>query len=337
MARAAHRTCLLDSPAPTSIIVLAMEITPPVLSQQLDRLCARVESPAAGVFGPDTVFWRVQRHSVLFAGAGRAALLQLAHPFVARAISEHSPVATDPFGRFRRTFQWIFPMVFGDLDQALNAARIVHRGHSTIRGTFDSDAGVFSTGSAYSATDLDATRWVHATLWETSVRMYEAYVDVLSRAEKELYYAESRRFAALFGIEPECLPPNWDTFQEYNRSMWESTSLTVTDEARALARALFRPRHPVSRVLLVAYERWVAQGLPDRLRRDYGFEAHVRGIPTPLFERAFRSQWLWPRSVRYVPAYHHARVRLGAAAGLPPISRLLERRIFVRRKSSEVP
>jgi len=37
----------------------------------------------AGVFGPDSATWRVNREAAIFLGAGRALLLQLAHPSVA--------------------------------------------------------------------------------------------------------------------------------------------------------------------------------------------------------------------------------------------------------------
>ena len=69
----------------------------------------------------------------MFLGAGRALLLQLAHPWVAAAIAEHSRTFDDPIGRFHRTFGVVFSMVFGSLDQAIAAARRLHRRHAAIR------------------------------------------------------------------------------------------------------------------------------------------------------------------------------------------------------------
>ena len=77
----------------------------------------------AGVFGPDSATWRVNREAAIFLGAARALLLQLAHPWVANAVAEHSQVFADPIGRFHRTFRVMFAMDFGTLDQALAAAR----------------------------------------------------------------------------------------------------------------------------------------------------------------------------------------------------------------------
>ena len=57
----------------------------------------------------------------------RALLLQLAHPWVAAAIAQHSRALADPIGRFHRTFNITFTLVFGTLDEALRAARHLRR------------------------------------------------------------------------------------------------------------------------------------------------------------------------------------------------------------------
>ncbi len=48
---------------------------------------------------PDSMPW-VHCEAGLFLGAGRAALLQLAHPWVAQAIQDHSQVMYMPIVRF---------------------------------------------------------------------------------------------------------------------------------------------------------------------------------------------------------------------------------------------
>src|SRR5208337_3656057 len=92
------------------------------LEVQLCFVRAHAAGSLAGVFGPDSVTWKVDREAAIFLGAGRALLLQLAHPWVATAIAEHSRVLADPIGRFHRTFRVMFTMVFGTLDQALAGA-----------------------------------------------------------------------------------------------------------------------------------------------------------------------------------------------------------------------
>ncbi|MEN3286210.1 MAG: hypothetical protein V7634_510, partial [Bradyrhizobium sp.] len=64
-----------------------------------------------GVFGPDSMMWQVHREAALFLGAGRALLLQLAHPWVAAGVADQSQVFANPLGRFHRTFSTVYTMV----------------------------------------------------------------------------------------------------------------------------------------------------------------------------------------------------------------------------------
>ena len=57
------------------------------LERSLDGVCAQAAGPLAGVFGPASAIWQVDREALVFLGAGRALLLQLAHPWVATAIA----------------------------------------------------------------------------------------------------------------------------------------------------------------------------------------------------------------------------------------------------------
>ena len=102
------------------------------------RLLQEVETAATssseGIFGPDSITWKINRESALFLAAGRAALLQLAHPWVAAAIAEHSRTLHDPVGRFHQTFRIMFTIVFAPVENALAAARSLHRRHESIQG-----------------------------------------------------------------------------------------------------------------------------------------------------------------------------------------------------------
>jgi uncharacterized protein (DUF2236 family) len=101
-----------------SALVLAMIIICPMVPDddfELQPCFVRRHAAGyvAGVLGPDSVTWRIYREAVLFLGAGRALLLQLAHPWVATAVADHSQVFADPIGRLRRTFRTMFTMIFG--------------------------------------------------------------------------------------------------------------------------------------------------------------------------------------------------------------------------------
>ncbi|MFP4004280.1 MAG: oxygenase MpaB family protein, partial [Alphaproteobacteria bacterium] len=233
--------------------------------------------PDQGMFGPGTVYWRVTREAALFLGAGRATLLQLAHPFVAQAVADHSTTREDPFGRFHRTFSQVYAMTFGTRGQALDSARQVRRIHEHIEGRLGEDAGAFPAGSPYLANDAQALMWVWSTLSETSVLIYEAVVRPLEASEREDYYAASRRFALLFGVPEENLPEDWRAFRQWCREMQNSSVLTVTGPGRELARFVL---HETKLGPVKGVPKWylalTASLMPAHLRARFGLDWNRR-------------------------------------------------------------
>jgi uncharacterized protein (DUF2236 family) len=65
------------------------------------------------VFPPGALIRRVNEEPVILLGAGRALLLQLAHPAVAAGVDEHSDFQHDPFKRLQGTLQAMYAMVWG--------------------------------------------------------------------------------------------------------------------------------------------------------------------------------------------------------------------------------
>jgi uncharacterized protein (DUF2236 family) len=265
----------------------------------------------AGVLGPDSVTWRISREAVLFLGAGRALLLQLAHPWVATAVADHSQVFANPIGRFHRTFRVMFTVIFGTLDQALKGARQLHRRHAAITGVMPRAAGPFAAGSPYWANETSAQRWVHSTLVETALVAHDLILAPLSSEDKERYYAESCVLAALFGIPQRSLPSSWEEFVAYNRSMWMSETLTVTPEARAIAEQVLRG----ARVYLRPprwYRAVTAGMLPCQLRKAFRlpYDQAEQRIAEAAIARIRRIYPALPERMRYVGPYQEAVARL---------------------------
>ena len=159
-------------------------------------------------------------------------------------------------------------MVFGRLEQSLHAARRLHRRHAAISGTMQLAAGPFPAGSFYCANCVPALRWVHATLTETALMAYTIVLPALTPEERERYYAESRLFAALFGIPQASLPEGWAAFSAYTEAMAQSDTLTVTDLARAMAHRLLAGSDtwfPIP----ASYRALTAELLPPPLREAF--------------------------------------------------------------------
>jgi uncharacterized protein (DUF2236 family) len=285
------------------------------LERELSAVRGAAVEPLSGVFGPRSITWQVDREAAIFLGAGRALLLQLAHPWVAAAIEQHSDTFANPIGRFHRTFSTVFTMVFGSVDQSLDAARRLHRRHAAISGTLPSEAGPFPAGSCYCANEVSALCWVHATLWDTALMTYALVLGALGGDQRERYYAESRRFAALFGIPGQRLPPDWAASSAYIAAMTESRTLTVTDAARAMAHRLLAGADtwlPVPS----GYKALTAALLPPRVRDAFAlpYGQAERNAAQQFIARTRRIYPFLPSRLRYVGPYQEAEQRL---AGRP--------------------
>jgi uncharacterized protein (DUF2236 family) len=268
-----------------------------------EALSASTTDPRAGIFGPDSLVWQINREALIFVGSGRAALLQLAHPYVAEAIEQHSDTRDDPFGRFHRTFRNVFTMVYGDLDQALASARHVYRVHQHIEGHLSEALGIYPRGHRYHATEFEALLWVHATLWETSIATYELLVRTLTADEKERYYQETCRFAALFGLHDNILPRSWNEFERYNQEMWRS--LEVGRAGREIGRFLFEPHLLGAGPAFRWLEIMTAATLPENLRAGFGLElGRFRRVIFKVSVFSIRLGYrLLPGRLRFVPPY----------------------------------
>lgn len=283
-----------------------MTVTPAKLEESLSRVQSGVIDPRWGLFGPHSCQWLVAREAGVFLAAGRAALLQLAHPFVAHAVDQHSKTRSDPAGRFVRTFENVFPMIFGDLDDALRCARRVHQVHRGIAGRITERVGPFAEGAPYHANHEEALFWVAATLWDSALVAHELIFGPLPPSFKEAYYQESKRFAYLFGIPDRVIPPSFADFEVYCREQWGRAAVGAT--ARSMGLFLLSPPRPLLAPAVRAYGAVTKWLLPAPVLEGYGLSlgnlerqaaersvALLRGVYPGL-----------PPRIRFLPAYRDA-------------------------------
>jgi uncharacterized protein (DUF2236 family) len=292
-----------------------------VTRDHMERLWTSFRSdasdPREGIFPPSSLSWKVNREAALFLGAGRATVLQLAHPWVAAALNQHSNLRTDPLARFHNTFRVVFTMIFGTLEQALAASRHLYLMHTRIQGELPWRVAAYPQGSHYEANEVNALLWVYATLVESALLAYNSVLPPLSEDDREIYYTESRRMASLFGIPSTALPPDWSAFEAYTRTMWASEKLGVNSLSRDMAHRVLEGRGswvPIPNW----YRALTAAWLPERLRSEFALKYGRREQ-----EAAIRvSIWLpriyqrLPAVVRLVGPYREAQARLlGHQAG----------------------
>jgi uncharacterized protein (DUF2236 family) len=264
-----------------------------------------------GLFGPDSISWRVDREVLVLAGGTCALLMQLAHPAVAAGVAEHSDFRADPFARLRRTLAATHAVVFGTTPRAERAIRRMNAIHAAVEGT------VPETGEAYRALDPTLLLWVHATLVDTAIRVYDQFVAPLSQDEAEAYHAEASVIARRLGVPDASLPPTLADLRAEMERLMQDGEVQVTPTARSLATAVLYPtRFPPRPVWDLAHLASISV-LPPAIRRGYGIawsRRRARGVEL-LASATRRLLPLVPDPLRHVPAARSAERRLARVGG----------------------
>lgn len=152
-----------------------------------------------GLFGPDSMAWRVHANPIALAIGGVAAvILELAEPRVRSGVWDHSTFKTNPLGRMQRTGEATLITTYGPTKAAEARVAMVTRMHERV-------GGKTPEGQAYTALEPELMTWVHVTAGWGFMNAYHRYVRPLSRAEHDRYYAEGGRLGRMFGA-PE--PPD---------------------------------------------------------------------------------------------------------------------------------
>lgn len=149
------------------------------------------------------VLRRVAAEPLIGLGAGRALLMQLAHPRVALGVAEHSDFADRPLARLFGTLDFLLIVTFGAPDEVARISAKVRGIHTAVRG------------DGYTGNDPDLQMWVNATLIDSALHIY-GHVMRPGRAEPgvaEEYYRQARVVAEVLGCPLEEQPPDLAAFR----------------------------------------------------------------------------------------------------------------------------
>jgi uncharacterized protein (DUF2236 family) len=258
----------------------------------------------AGLFGPDSVAWRVHGHPSALVGGIRSLIVQTLHPLAMAGVAEHSDYRSDPIGRLRRTTAFVAATTYGATAQAEAAVAAVRRVHERVRGTAPD-------GRRYDANDPDLLAWVHHVEVESFLLAYKRVGPGLSPAEADCYVEEMARLGDLMGARSPLTKarPLMDWVRHH-------PEVRVTPEARSAARFLVglplplaaRPAYAVllsAAISLVPLRRRWELGLllPGPVTGRFACEPAARGLLAAM-------GWALGPS----PALANARVRLAANA-----------------------
>ena len=185
-----------------------------------------------GLFGPDSVAWRLHADPAMLAGGMRALLVQALEPRAMAGVAQHSGYRDDPWGRLQRTTGFVYATTYGDTATAERAAARVRKVHESICG-FDPVSARW-----YRADDPDLLLWIHAVEVHSFVVAYRAYAGRLSDEDADRYVAEMVRVAELVELPRDMAPTSMGELREYFSGV---TGLQVTPEAREGMRTILYP------------------------------------------------------------------------------------------------
>jgi uncharacterized protein (DUF2236 family) len=132
--------------------------------------------------------------------------------------------------------------------------------------------------------------WVHATLVEASLCVYQRFAQALTREEQERYYQEMTLVARLFGTPAPAIPRSLAEFHDYFAAQIASETISVTAPAREVAAVILDAPLPAPMRLLVPAHRLATAGLlPPRLRDEYGLRwGALHELALPAAARSLR-------------------------------------------------
>ncbi len=228
-----------------------------------------------GLYGPDSVTWRVHADPSMALAGLRALLLQAVHPIAMHGVFANSDFRADPWGRLFRTAEYVAVTVYGTTREAERAAARVRGIHRRLSGVEP------DSGTAYRVDDPELLRWVHCSEVESFLSTAVRCGLRLSTAERDAYYDEQTRGAALVGLDPSAVPASVADMADYFRGM--QPQLRVGREGRAAAQFVLWPSMPALVQLgTPARPAWAALAaasfamLPRWARRLY----RLPGLPT---------------------------------------------------------
>lgn len=268
-------------------------------------------TPDPGLYGPDSVTWRVHADPSMALAGLRALLLQAVHPLAMSGVEQHSDFRNDPWGRLFRTAEYVAVTTYGTTEQAGRAGAKVRGVHRRLAGIEP------ESGTTYRVDDPELLRWVHCVEVESFLSTALRCGMRLSRADQDRYYDEQTTGAALVGLDSATVPGSVSQMAAYLRDM--QSELRLTEAARRSVRFILWPPMPaLVRLGTPARPAWVALAtaafamLPRWARRIYG----LPGLPTTDLAAtaagiAFRTGVLVvPEALRHGPHVKQAHARL---------------------------
>lgn len=224
-----------------------------------------------GLFGPQSVCWRVHRDfTSMMIGGVTALLLQMLHPAALAGVWEHSNFRRDMAGRLRRTAQFISGTTYGSTEDALRLIERVRTIHERVQG-------VLPDGTPYRANDPALLTWVHVAEVSSFLSAYLRYRNpILPAPDQDRYFAETAGIAQRLGATS--VPTSRGEVESYLQAM--RPHLRADERTREVARALLA--EPASSLTVAPFQALILDAGVDLLP---GWAVEMHGLRVPIGRR----------------------------------------------------
>lgn len=153
-----------------------------------------------GLFGPDSVTWRVHGDAAMLIGGISAVILQTLHPLAMAGVADHSDWRRRPFQRLSRTSSFVTATTFGSTPVALGVIDVVRAVHTRV-------VGVAPDGRPYRADDPDLLAWIHVAEVSSFMDGHRRYSLLpVTPSDQDRYLDEVRVVAERLGATAATLP-----------------------------------------------------------------------------------------------------------------------------------
>ncbi|MFG1700735.1 oxygenase MpaB family protein [Nonomuraea sp. NPDC049309] len=251
---------------------------------------------------PQAATWVVHLDRSMWVGGVRGLMLQALHPLAMLGVWQNSNFQDDPFGRLRRTADFVGRVTFGSPEEADEIGRRVRGIHKALR-IRDPE-----TGRTHRVDDPELLLWVHCAEVSSYLEVARRGGLALTERQADRYLREQRKSAAYVGLHPDDVPGSCAEMAAYFKEV--RPRLRVTPEAVSAVRFLLWPKLPPElRMLSPGKPVYFPFGalcyytLPDWARRMYGllpevpqaavtaalkaFRFGLNALPEPVHDRAF--------------------------------------------------
>jgi uncharacterized protein (DUF2236 family) len=216
-----------------------------------------------GLFGPSSVTWRIHGDPASLIGGLRALLIQALNSRAMAAVDQHSDYRSDPWGRLRRTSEYLTATTFGDTATAERYAARVRAVHRRVSGVDP------ASGRQYRADDPELLLWVHAVEVDSFLSAYRQYAGPVSEADADRYALEMVRAAELVGLAAGDVPANVADLRSYLEDAYRGLALTPAAQD-GVGYVLSPPMPLAARPLWAVPATAAVAILPERVRSLYG-------------------------------------------------------------------